>query len=335
MIAYNSIRAKKKLLERIRKDKRRKRRIFRQRLLKYAAVGLILFGFGYTLHMLTTKSNDQKLIEGYANPITLQLSDGKIKIISGQKTTSITDKNGKRLGLQNGNQLIYQEASTTQKIAYNVINVPFGKKFELILADGSKVHLNSGSTLRYPVQFFEEGNREVFLKGEGYFEVAKSLDNPFIVNLNGLNIRVLGTQFNVSSYPDDEHISTVLVEGSIALFENNEAYGAKEKHRLTPGYIANWHKRDKELSIEETDTSIYTDWMNGKITFNHMPFKQILKKLERNYNITIINKYKNLDDVRFTASFDTETINEVLLAFSKNYPMRYTINDDKIFIYQP
>ena len=220
-------------------------------------------------------------------------------------------------------------------LAYNTINVPYGKRFILIMADGTKAHLNSATSLKYPVQFKNGRNREVFLQGEGYFDVAEDRAHPFMVNTEAVSIRVLGTQFNVSAYPDDENGSTVLVKGSVTLLEKGEQFDSVKNQRLKPGHIANWKKGNREIKIGKTDTYLYTGWMEGQLIFNHMPFRDIRKKLERNYDVTISNDDKELEKIQFTASFDTETIEQVLMAFSKNYPMRYTVEEDKIYIEKP
>lgn len=330
MSEYNSENAKERLLRRIRQDKRNARKKF-----QYAAIGLIIFVLGYGYFQITAPENAAEPATNNRNDITLQLSDGRVKNISEESNTAIVDKNGYRVGVQKGNRLIYHRATTTKDLAYNIINVPYGKRFVLVLADGTKAHLNSGTRLKYPVQFKNGRNREVFLQGEGYFDVAKDRAHPFIVNTKEVNIRVLGTQFNVSAYPDDENGSTVLVEGSVVLLEKDEQFDSVKNRRLNPGHIANWKKGIREMKIEKTDTHLYIGWMDGQLIFDHMPFRDIRKKLERNYDVTISNDFKELEKIQFTASFDTETIQQVLSAFRKNYPMQVTFEKNMIHIEKP
>lgn len=172
----------------------------------------------------------------------------------------------------------------------------------------------------------------MFLTGEAYFDVAEDKSTPFIVNTNELNIRVYGTKFVISSYVEDVNMNTVLLEGSVGLFKKGEDFNVENGSLLTPGHKATWNKMEKDIVMEEVDTSLYTDWMNGKIIFNHTPFKNILKKLERHYNISITNYNKELDEEFFTASFDSETIEEVFSAFNKSYEMNYKINEEEILI---
>ncbi len=335
MDGYNADKAKEKLLKRIRRDKRDLRKGIMLKAFRYTVVGLFFLGLGYTYHKTVPKKINVEEIGSDKNPITLKMSDGTIKTIIEKGSISILATEGYQIGFQDGNRLVYQKSPTANAIAYNMLKVPYGKKFGLILSDGSKVNLNSGSTLKYPVHFEIGSTREVYLEGEGYFAVAKDEVHPFIVKTKALNIRVLGTQFNLSAYTDDENISTVLVEGSVGFFDKDTQFDVSGYPRLLPGHIASWQKHHGNIKIEETDTELYTGWLDGKIIFDHMPFRQIRKKLERHYNVSISNRYKELEEIQFTASFDTETIGQVLEAFSKNYSMKYSINDNKISIDTP
>jgi ferric-dicitrate binding protein FerR (iron transport regulator) len=126
-----------------------------------------------------------------------------------------------------------------------------------------------------------------------------------------------------------------LVEGSVGFFKEGKTFDASADPVLEPGHIASWKKQRNSLKIEKADPTLYTGWINGKIIFDHMKFKDIRKKLERRYNVSISNSYEESKEIRFTASFDTETIDQVLRAFNKNYPMRYKINGNKIHIEKP
>lgn len=169
-----------------------------------------------------------------------------------------------------------------------------------------------------------------FLNGEAFFDVAKE-SNPFIVNVNNLNIRVLGTQFNVSCYPEDTVINTVLVEGSVSLF-GDEVYNAETASILNPGFKASWNKTNDDISIDKVDTNIYTGWRKGKLIFKNLQFENIIKKLERHYNVSIVNDNKKLGEQYYNATFDIETIEQVLESFNESYEIKYTIENNKIII---
>src|SRR5690606_16376346 len=201
------------------------------------------------------------------------------------------------------------------------------------LSDGTVVHMNSGSSLRYPVQFGESSNRLVTLKGEAYFEVSKDANRPFIVQANEINVRVLGTKFVMNSFDDSPVARTVLIEGSVALYKKETKYSANTASLLSPGQMGELDKSNDQITLKEVDTHIYMDWMEGKLIFNHKAFPEILKNLERHFNITIENQNELLGEQVFTAGFEGESIDEILNVFRRSFPFEYTkINNKKIII---
>ncbi|MDG2281247.1 MAG: FecR domain-containing protein [Flavicella sp.] len=267
--------------------------------------------------------------------VLLKLDNGKVEVISADGSKTLVDSEGKVIGKQNGKQIDYKSVkkeSVAKELAYNVLSVPYGKTFQIELSDGTKVHMNAGSTLKYPIQFIKGKKREVFLQGEAFFDVTKDPKHPFIVATDKLNIRVLGTSFNVSSYEEDAQVNTVLVEGAVCLYSKADAYNKETSVSLKPGRKASWKKGSEVIKIKKVDTSIYTDWRYGKIRFKHMQFRDILKKLERHYNVRITNTNEELANQSFTATFDIETIEQVLQSFDKNYKLTYVINGDRIQI---
>ncbi|GAA3600558.1 FecR domain-containing protein [Flavivirga amylovorans] len=277
------------------------------------------------LHEQTSQSTED---------IILKLSNGKTQIINSNESLDITDDNGSIVGTQKGKKLNYHNKNTTvsKTLVYNELIVPYGKTFELTLSDGTLIHLNSGTVLKYPVQFLSGKNREVFLTGEAYFKVNKDQKHPFIVNANNLNIRVLGTEFNVSSYPEDKNINTVLVEGSVGLYAENESYSKVNARLLEPGKKAKWNKSNQKITIEKVDTSIYTSWIDGTLVIEHLKFHQIIKRLEKHYNVEIINNNEQLAEQIFTATFRVENIKEVLDSFKTNFSFEYIIRENTIII---
>ncbi|MHB1108333.1 MAG: FecR family protein, partial [Lutibacter sp.] len=260
-------------------------------LLKYAAVFIAFIGIGY-FFMNQNRTSDvsgNQLIIADDN-ITLELENGNVKVIQPNGAQQRINISGKVVAEQSGNKLNYEKENSTEELAYNILTIPNGKKFQVVLSDGTEVHLNSGSVLKYPVKFITGINRQVYLlEGEAYFDVAKDPKHPFIVNADDINIRVLGTKFNVSSYPEDSSINTVLVEGAVSIFGKDKTYDKSTSLALKPGYKASWNKTKNNISVEEVDTDIYTGWKNGKLIFKNIQFKNIIKKLERHYNVTIIN----------------------------------------------
>ena len=155
-----------------------------------------------------------------SNAITLKLDNGNIEVVSENEQRKISDVDGNVVGIQKGNQIDYNtERPKLKELVYNELTVPYGKRFDLVLSDGTKVKINAGTTIKYPVQFITGQNRKVFVKGEAYFDVTEDIAHPFVVNANDINVEVLGTEFNVSSYPEDLAVNTVLVEGSVKIYD--------------------------------------------------------------------------------------------------------------------
>lgn len=266
------------------------------------------------------------------NAITLQLENGDLQIINENGQVEVLDAQGQIVGKQEGKSLKYVGNDAKKELAYNTLAVPNGKTFELQLSDGTVAHLNAGSSIKYPVQFVKGLHRQIFVTGEAYLDVAKDAEHPFIVSANGLNVRVLGTQFNVSAYPEDETTEVVLVEGSVSLYTEAEGYDADKNVYLKPGFKGSFDRTKNNIDTAEVITSLYTSWINGKLVFRNMTFTNILKKLERHYNVTIVNNNADLTHEEFNANFGNEPIENVLEELKVNYGIEYEILDNTIRI---
>tara|TARA_B100000809_G_scaffold138551_1_gene136157 strand:- start:21411 stop:22607 length:1197 start_codon:yes stop_codon:yes gene_type:complete len=309
------------------KKKTGKIRIFR--ITRYAAVFVGIIGLAL-FYKNSTLFQDSQLLKIDKNAITLQLENGNIKIITENGSEKIVGENGKIVGIQSGNKLEYKNTVAIEKLTYNELTIPYGKRFEIVLSDGTKVFLNSGSSIKYPVKFIEGKNREVFLKGEAFFDVTKDRKHPFIVNANEIDITVLGTQFNVSYYPEDIEINTVLVEGSVALQKENSVVAPI---LLKPGYKASWNTAKKEMLVEKVDTAVYTAWKTGILYFKNIQFEVMKRKLERQFNVEIENRFKFLDAQVYTASFNNnEKLEDILNYLKEDTPFNYKIEENKVII---
>ncbi len=272
--------------------------------------------------------------ETITNDVTLTLDNGEVEIISDDGDKKIKDKTGAIIGSQSGSQITYSNDIINEELVYNTLTVPNGKRFDLVLSDGTNVKLNAGTSLKYPVKFLKGKNRQVFLEGEAYFDVARDNAHAFIVTANDLNVEVLGTEFNMSFYPEDYNISTVLIEGSVKLYEKGKTnVGVNESTMLLPNYLASWNKANREISVKEVDTQIYTAWKDGMLIFRKASYRNIRKKLERHFDIIIDNQYSFLDDQIYTASFDKdETIENILDAFKGDTYFNYRRTNNLITI---
>jgi hypothetical protein len=300
------------------------------RYISIAASIIVLLSIGWSYQKNIFKTENTPIID--PNAITLQLANGEIQVISSNKKSQVTDSDGNVVGNQNGNKIVYDTETSVEKLVYNTLKIPYGKRFELQLSDGTVVHLNSGTTLKYPVKFIAGENRQVFLDGEAFFDVTKDKKHPFIVNADNLNVRVLGTHFNVSSYPEDAQTDVVLVEGSVGLYSGNETFDATKNTVLKPGFKGSFNKNNRSIATKAVNTSVYTSWMQGRLTFRNMSFRDISKKLERHYNVTIETQNKKLADEKFYASFGDEPIEKVLSYFNDIHGINYVIKNNEIVI---
>ncbi|MFS4457380.1 FecR family protein [Maribacter sp. 2304DJ31-5] len=300
---------------------------------KYASVAVVLIGFvliGYRYYQNTPSSQNIIIPK---DAITLELEDGSIKVVEENSAIEILSSEGDIIGKQDGSQLVYSDKTPLKELAYNTLTVPYGKSFQLEMSDGTIVHLNSGSSVKYPIQFLKGMKRQVFVTGEAYLSVSEDKEHPFIVSANELNVRVLGTQFNVSAYPEDETTEVVLVEGSVSLYTDTEIYENGKNTVLEPGFKASFDKIGKSITEEAVTTGIYTSWRTGELVFRDMTFENILKKLERRYDISIVNNNKRLSSQKFQASFgDLPPIEMVLDELKEIYDIDYSINGKDILI---
>ena len=302
---------------------------------KYIAIAasvVVLLGVGFFYKQNIQTKTIQPKFDFKSTDIVLQLEDGKVQIIHEDNSVQVLDSKGNVVGNQAGNKLVYENNSNLEKLSYNTIKIPYGKKFQLQLSDGTLVHLNSGTTLKYPIKFIAGENRQVFLDGEAFFDVAKDKKHPFIVNADNLNVRVLGTHFNVSNYPEDAATDVVLVEGSVGMYNSNEEFNADRNTILKPGYKGSFNRENATIMTKPVITDIYTSWINGGLTFRNMTFKNIITKLERRYNVTIINKNEKLANEKFNASFKEESIENVMSYFNDIHGINYTIKNNQILI---
>ncbi|WP_316818871.1 FecR family protein [Pedobacter nyackensis] len=260
------------------------------KILKYAAVFALLIS-SFSLWLMISKK-DSKIIpdltNNYHNDVLpggnvaeLILSDGKkISLDSGK--VAFLEKNGTNL-LANAGELIYNNSKPTaeaDEILYNTLLVPRAGTYSLQLPDGTKVWLNAMSELKFPVTFHGK-DRKVELKGEGYFEVKKDVSRPFKVSLNGSEIEVLGTSFNVSSY--EKTSITTLVEGSVKInFADQKAF-------LKPGEQA---VVNSSILISKGDVEKATAWRNGYFYFDNDGIVPILEQIGKWYDLKIIYKTK-------------------------------------------
>jgi len=211
------------------------------------------------------------------------------------------------------------------------INVPNGAKTKIELPDKSVVFLNAGSSLHFS-QNFGEKSRNVELKGEGYFEIAHNPAKPFIVHTSQASVRVLGTKFDVKAYPDEKKLNVTLLKGSIQL---RTIYKPGEVLMLKPNQSAIIDKEQQNVEVKQVVASDAAAWAKGKIIFDEVLFGNIVRRLERDYNVTIIVKNSKLNNLRFFGDFrNAQSIEEILNIMTADNEFRYTMKGNVITVYQ-
>ena len=321
----------KEINNRIAKEESKKsKRIYFMNFVKYAAVFILIFGLGYYSNNNFVIIDEIPKIVPKATDIVLSSGDDQVVInndASQEKGNKIFSKTNL---IQKNNLLIYNDSLELNELVYHTLKVPYGKRFNILFSDGSKVSLNSGSILKYPVKFLSNQKREVFLQGEAYFDVAEDKSNLFVVNSEGINVEVYGTKFMVKNYSEDFTSDIILVSGSVKIQNSLN----KISLLLKPGHKGSVNKVDFKITETKVNTKIYTSWIEGEVIFRMETFDQILKKLERLYNVTIINNREESLNELFNAAIDVnnEDIEMVLEYFNKIYNIEYKIFNNKIII---
>ncbi len=223
--------------------------------------------------------------------------------------------------------MVYPELVAKGKIEYNVLEVPRGGEYTVTLSDGTVVYLNSGSKLRYPVAFGEE-HREVFLSGEGYFEVAKDSVRPFSVNVDKLKIRVYGTSFNVNTY-NLEKIQTVLVEGVIGIqYVNSDI-----EYTVKPGQLALYDQVKDTMEIRDVDVLPYVAWKDHEFMFEDESLENIMSKLSLWYDVDVFFQTASLKDLHFTGHLGRyEDISRILNAIAEVTRVKFSMKERTIVV---
>jgi len=285
----------------------------------------------------TQESKPKTDLELFAEKGETTMSNADLEDISlvlqDQKTIAVQDssvisygKNGEKVTV--GTQSINTNANST---SFNTVRVPYGKRTQIVLTDGTKVWLNSGSSLIYPAQF-DGAIREVYLTGEAAFDVAHNKAKPFFVKTKECDVRVLGTVFNVSSYPEDQTVQTALLQGKVRITYNKKGLLSNKEIQedLIPGMIATIDKDNKQIKIERKDVASILSWREGYFTFKSQSLNTILRKLSKYYKIEFI-KGDNLNlDANYSGSFAlNENLNSLATTLASITNSNCTVNTNQ------
>lgn len=217
----------------------------------------------------------------------------------------------------------YNQGEVLQTLTVNE-----GERAQLTLADGTQIWLNANTVISYPDNF-NRRSRSVNLKGEAYFKVAKNKDLPFIVNAENIDVKVLGTEFNVKAYNDENTIEVQVTEGKVQVYKDD----ADSAYYLTANEMISFDKSNSMFTEAGFDASA-ENWREGKYVFNNKPLSLIIKQLERIYAVHfIVNDTRLLDEIYYGEVNVNDPITKIMEIISINGRFNYAINDKQIIIY--
>jgi len=304
--------------------------------LRVAAIVTIVIGFSYYFHKEYSSNLFERTVQNVnipTNETVIILSDGTQHTIEKNESCISYSKEGKEVLITESDEKVkkIENPKDNKKVSLNQIIVPYGRRHKVVLSDGTLVQLNSGSKLVFPASF-NKNLREVYLDGEGYFEVAKNPDKPFVVNTNYIDIKVTGTVFNVTSYSDEPVISTVLVEGSVQVLQKNKTFG-NVKYDLASGHGCFYSVSSQESSISEVDVKDYIGWKDGWIKFKDQSLKDIARKVEKYYNKTIVIEGEELANALISGKLIlSDDFEDVLSNITKTLKGTYKIDNRDIYV---
>lgn len=231
------------------------------------------------------------------------------------------------LALNNVSGLDYAICQINQPTKLHELITPLGASYTVVLSDGTKVHMNAGSRLRYPVSFGTT-DRKVYLSGEAYFDVAEDARRPFIIQTDYLNIQEYGTSFNVNTFRPNA-IQIVLVEGSIGVTPS----GSKKEIRMKPSQLAQYNRASKLLTLSNVDVTRYTAWNKGLFVFEEEPLGEMMSTLSRWYDVRVRFLAPGVSSMTFTGHLSREsTLEEIMNTIQFSTDVQYEIRDKEVVI---
>ncbi len=311
---------------------------FRRHLVRWSVAASILLAVFLTSIGYLQINSDTEIVQ-FAQTLSDIKAENNTRIIlqSGEevriekKLSQIKyDVKGENILIDSGQKIVQKTDNTNE--TFNTVIVPYGKRTQIILSEGTIIWLNSGSKLIYPV-IFAKNKREVYIEGEAVFEVSHMNDKPFVVSTKDFDIKVLGTIFNVSAYSDDKNSSAVLAQGKIELVFTGASILSKKKLEISPGSMAVFDHNQRTFEKTQVNPQIYLSWRDGYLTLNREKLENILKKLSRYYNVEMVITDNKLKNATFSGSLDLKNSpEEVLSVVNETTPLTYSIDHEKIFI---
>ena len=301
------------------------------------AAALILFALSAAVfHYLTTTTTFKppaiakvqkanQAINPGTNKAILTLADGSTIVLDDGKNGTLAIQGGTQVTKMDNGRLVYKLVGENPvEVVYNTLTTPKGGQFKLKLPDGSEVWLNAESSITYP-NAFNSKERKVEITGEAYFEIAHDITKPFKVAVNGLEVRVLGTHFNVNGYKDEADSKITLLEGSIRLEKGGSST------QLKVGQQARLSKANNLRVLNNVDLEQVVAWKNGYFSFNHDDLKTVMRQISRWYDVDVVYEGK-VPDRQFGGKIDRNSSAVTALKILKESKVNFRIDGKKIIV---
>lgn len=305
---------------------------------RIAAASLIIFISGVATYFVlrTTEHNTivntssqqlKSVVAPGGNKAILTLSDGSTIILDDAKNGRVAKQGSTQIVKLANGQLVYNASDDKPaEVVFNSLTTPRGGQFKLTLPDGSEVWLNAASSIKYPTTFI--GNeRKVEISGEAYFEIAHNSAKPFKVSVNGMEVKVLGTHFNINAYNDEISVKTTLLEGSISLTKAGAAI------TLKPGQQVQLGNGMKMKVIDNVDIDQVVAWKNGYFSFNRADLQTVMRQIARWYDVEISYEGK-IPERQFGGKIDRNSNASEILKILEESKVHFSIEEKKIIVRQ-
>lgn len=309
---------------------RRKRTRFSIRAFaRYAAIFVLPLGLALALVSREDKPEPvisiSEVITPGSHKAILTMGGGERIVLSDSTLAPLQEQNGMIVNIRNSNvSYVLPPDTIVNEITpvYNTLQVPRGGEYFLTLSDGTQVWLNAESEIRYPIHF-SGSKREIYLEGEAFFTVTPNKEKPFVVVSPKASVAVLGTEFNLRAYPDEDNVQTTLVKGSVIM----QSARFKQEVKLVPGEQGTLEVETGKLSKQEVNTYLYTAWKDGRFAFRDARLEDLFNILSRWYDLQVFYLNPEAKDIRFTGDINkTEDFNAILKIIENNERVIFNVN---------
>ena len=282
--------------QRLREAKRRRRRLRRvMRRWSYAAAVVLAAAVAGAFFLKRDLPQQPSLPAelAWGQVPVLVMPNGERRVLPQNDTTVLWQEQGGDIHIDSRTLIMEGETGEEREPVYYTVNIPYGGEYNLVLPDGTRIYLNAGTTLRYP-DHFAGGSREIFLSGEAYLEVSRDTSRPFIVRTDDMDVRVLGTVFNVNAYPDGNYVRTTLVEGKV------ETSCGGERIVMKPGTQVAYDKATRQADYFPVDVRHFISWKDGYYDFRDMTLGELMQIFVRWYDVDVRFANPLLENLRFS-----------------------------------